>query len=105
MPDARIAFADLPWERQMEGKRVKRFERDGRTIRLVEFTDRFVEPGWCEKGHSGLIVEGALALELVDGRVEQLQAGDGLYVPASPEGRHKAGGPAGGRAVLLLVGG
>src|SRR3954464_9578449 len=95
--DARIAFAALPWESPMEGMRVKRFERDGRTIRLVEFTDRFVEPGWCEKGHSGLVLEGALALELVDGRVEQLRAGDGLSVPASPEGRHKAVVPAGGR--------
>lgn len=110
MPDAsaqgaRIAFADLPWESPMEGMRVKRFERDGRTIRLVEFTDRFVEAGWCEKGHCGLVVEGALALELVDGRVEQLRAGDGLYVPASPEGQHKAVVPPGGRALLLLVDG
>lgn len=103
MPDARIAFADLPWESPMEGMRSKRFERDGRTIRLVEFTERFVEPGWCEKGHSGMVVQGALALEFIDGRVERLSEGDGLYVPAAPEGRHKAVVPPGGRALLLLV--
>jgi len=108
MPDvkeARIAFADVPWERSMEGLRVKRFERDGRTIRLAEFTETFVEPGWCEKGHSGLVVEGSLSLEFADGRVEQLKEGDGLYVPATPEGRHKAVVPPGGRALLLLVDG
>ena len=100
--DARIAFADLPWEDQMEGMRVKRFERDGKTIRLVEFSDTFVEPGWCEKGHSGLVLKGALWLEFANGRKEWLQEGDGLYVPAALEGRHKAVVPS-GRALLLLV--
>lgn len=101
--DARIAFAALPWESPMEGMRVKRFERDGRSIRLVEFTETFVEPGWCEKGHSGMVLEGALALVFLDERTEQLSAGDGLYVPPAPEGRHKAVVPRGGRALLLLV--
>jgi len=100
--DARIAFSDLPWENPLEGMRVKRFERDGRTIRLVEFLDTFVEPGWCEKGHSGMVLEGALTLERVGGRMEQLVKGDGLYLPPTPEGRHKAW-VARGRALLLLV--
>jgi len=102
--DARIAFADLPWESPHEGMRMKRFERDGRVIRLVEFTDTFVEPGWCEKGHCGLVLEGALNLEMIGGRTEQLTAGDGLYLPPTPEGRHKAVVPK-GRALVLLVDG
>ena len=106
MPDlkeARIAFAALPWESPLEGMRVKRFERDGKSVRLVEFADPFVEPVWCEKGHCGLVLEGALTLEMIGGQREQLVAGEGLYLPATPEGRHKAVIPKGGRALLLLV--
>jgi hypothetical protein len=103
--DARIAFDSLPWESPLEGMRVKRFERDGRSIRLVEFSDTFVEPGWCEKGHSGVVLQGAFALEYADGRREQLSEGDGLYIPATLEGRHKAVVPKGGRTLLLLVDG
>lgn len=103
--DARIAFASLPWESPMEGMRVKRFERDGRTIRLVEFTETFVEPGFCEKGHSGMVLQGALWLEYAGGRRERLAEGDGLYLPATLQGRHRAVVAPGERALLLLVDG
>lgn len=45
---------------------------------MLELTREFVEPDWCEKGHIGLVLEGAL------------EEGDGLFIPPGPEGGHKA---------------
>jgi len=54
----------------MPGARSKFFQQEDKQIRLVEFTDEFVEPDWCEKGHIGYVLEGTLAkrsLRLLDG--------------------------------------
>jgi hypothetical protein len=43
--------------------RFKAHRRDGKQIRLLEFTAAFVEPDWCEKGHIGIVLEGAIELD------------------------------------------
>ncbi len=58
MSEAKINFSELPWEEQSVGFRSKVIIRGGRKLRLVEFTDEFVERGWCEKGHIGYVLDG-----------------------------------------------
>jgi len=60
----KVDFDALPWQSSLPGARFK-VHRDGaKQLRLVEFTSEFVEPDWCEKGHVGLVVSGALEIDL-----------------------------------------
>lgn len=49
----KVMFQELPWEEPGAGVRFKAFTRDGKRIRLVEFTKEFIEQDWCKKGLPG----------------------------------------------------
>ncbi len=83
-----IPFESLPWEVSADGVRFKAYERDGRKLRLVEFAREFIEPDWCTKGHIGYILEGQMELDF-DGKVLVFGPGDGVFIPAGPEHKHK----------------
>jgi quercetin dioxygenase-like cupin family protein len=89
MDNPKIDFTTIPWETPLPGARYKAFQKGGRRVRLVEFTKEFVEPDWCSKGHIGYVLEGILEVDF-DGRVIQLSEGDGVFIPAEKETRHKA---------------
>ena len=90
---ARIDFDSIPWDTTTPGARAKVFARNGRRLRLVEFTTDFVEPGWCTSGHIGYVLEGELEITFAD-RTERFARGDGVFIPpgeqhgtiAGPEG-------------------
>jgi hypothetical protein len=65
-------------------------------MRLVEFTQEFVEPHWCEKGHAGLVVAGELEIDF-HGRLVRYPAGSGIVITPGPENGHK------GRAITETV--
>jgi quercetin dioxygenase-like cupin family protein len=56
---------------------------------MLEFTAAFVEPDWCEKGHIGIVLEGAIELDF-HGDLVTYRKGDGLFIPAGARGGHKA---------------
>lgn len=85
----RIEFESLPWEAPAPGVRFKKCERQGRRLRLVEFTKEFVEPDWCTKGHAGYVLEGVIAVDF-QGEDVVFLAGDGLFIPPGTEHGHKA---------------
>jgi len=87
--DVRIRFAELPWEEPAEGARFKAFTRGGTKIRLVEFTNEFIEPDWCEKGHIGYVLEGTLDVSFPEGKV-RLTSGDGVFILGGEPEKHKA---------------
>jgi quercetin dioxygenase-like cupin family protein len=78
----------MEWETQADGVRFKAYEQDGRKLRLVEFTKEFVEPDWCTKGHIGYILEGQMEIDF-DGDKEIFGPGDGLFIPAGEDHKHK----------------
>lgn len=86
---ARIDFSTIPWTEPLPGARVKRVERGGRTLRLVEFTSELREPDWCRRAHRGWVIEGRLELRFPD-RVEVLGPGDGLFIGGGEADRHVA---------------
>jgi hypothetical protein len=45
-------FNTIPWETPARGIRAKSFVCGGKKLRLVEFTQGFIEPHWCIKGMS-----------------------------------------------------
>ena len=89
MPNRRIDFDSLDWIPMAPGARHKVVERGGKRVRLIEFTDAFVEEGWCPKGHSGVLLEGLLEIEF-DNRVERYRAGEGIMTAGGGAEKHKA---------------
>src|SRR5204863_7428295 len=58
-----VEFEKMEWESSLPGARFKAYCRDGKRLRLVEFTSAFAEPHWCEKGHLGIVLHGELEVE------------------------------------------
>ena len=89
MEQYRIDFESMEWESPADGVRFKAYEQDGRKLRLVEFAKEFIEPDWCTKGHVGCILEGKGEIDF-DGKVITFGPGDGIFIPAGQEHKHKA---------------
>jgi ethanolamine utilization protein EutQ (cupin superfamily) len=64
------------------------FKNGNRQLRLVEFTDEFVEPDWCEKGHIGMLLDGILEISF-NGNVVRYKAGNGIFIPSGKTSAHK----------------
>jgi len=85
----RVDFESMPWQSLAPGVRFKAWERNGRWLRLAEFTKEFVEADWCVKGHIGYVLEGVIEVDFRK-REEVFVAGDGLSIPPGSEHGHKA---------------
>jgi len=89
MPLFKVDFDSLDWQSSLPGARSKVY-RDGlKQLRLVEFTSEFIEPNWCEKGHVGLVLSGALEIDF-RGEVISYPEGSGIFIPPGPSSAHKA---------------
>ena len=88
MEQCRIDFASMEWETAAPGVKFKAYEQGWRKLRLVEFSKEFVEPDWCRKGHIGYILEGQVEIDF-DGEVIVFKPGDGVFIPAGEEHKHK----------------
>lgn len=97
-----VPFDEVDWHPMAPGAREKVQVVEGTRLRLLELTEGFEEEGWCRKSHWGLVLEGAMRLELPSGST-RLREGEAIALPPDDEHRHKASVPAGGRAVLFLV--
>jgi quercetin dioxygenase-like cupin family protein len=84
----KVDFESMEWETPVAGVRFKAFEKTGRKLRLVEFAKEFVEPDWCAKGHIGYILEGKIEIDF-NGESIVFGPGDGVFIPAGSEHKHK----------------
>ena len=82
-----IEFDKLQWESPAPGARFKVFRRDGKQLRLAEFTPDFVERDWCDKGHVGIVLSGELEIDFGD-RPVRYREGSAISIPAGQ--KHKA---------------
>lgn len=83
-----INFESMEWESPADGVRFKAYEQGSKKLRLVEFFKEFVEPDWCTKGHIGYILEGQMEIDF-DEKIELFGPGDGVFIPAGPQHKHK----------------
>jgi quercetin dioxygenase-like cupin family protein len=88
MHDVRVDFDAIPWTAPAPNVRFKAYKEGSRQIRLVEFSEGFVEPDWCRKGHIGYVLEGSGRLQF-PGFEATAKEGDGIFIPAGEEHRHK----------------
>jgi quercetin dioxygenase-like cupin family protein len=89
MEQYKIDFDSMVWETPTAGVKFKAYQQGGRKLRLAEFTKEFVEPDWCTKGHIGYILQGEMEIDF-GGQVIMFSEGDGLFIPAGEEHKHKA---------------
>jgi len=88
MNDHLVDFESIPWEQPAPGVRFKASVHHRKRIRIVEFTDQFVEPDWCLKGHIGYVLVGEMEVEF-EGTVTRYKAGDGLFIPEGENHKHR----------------
>jgi quercetin dioxygenase-like cupin family protein len=84
----RVDFDELDWEAPIEGVRHKYIDQNSLRIRLVEYS-REMSPHWCEKGHYGYLIEGQMEIEYKNSRMIY-KPGDGIFIPAGPDHKHRA---------------
>lgn len=69
--------------------RCKAVQEGAKHLRLVEFSHKFVEAHWCEKGHVGYVLAGELEVDFA-GQLTRFPEGSALVIPAGPDHAHKA---------------
>lgn len=99
MENYRVLFDSLDWQSPASGLRFKAYRNGNKQMRLLEHSQEFVEPDWCEKGHAGLVLKGELEVDFQGSKV-LFPEGSGLFIPAGE--KHK-GRPITSSVLLFLV--
>jgi hypothetical protein len=89
MINPRVELVTSEWQVTAPGARQKVAEHGGKRVRLIEFTDEFVEHDWCSRGHAGYVLEGAMEVALEDGASVRFGPGDALVLRPHAD-KHKA---------------
>jgi len=97
----KIVFDEIEWTNAGVGVRYKAFVHGNQRLRLVEFSEGFVEPDWCRRGHAGIVIEGNFANDY-SGRLERYGEGDVIFIPKGDADKHKAILGADEKVTLLL---
>ena len=85
--DHQIDFSKMEWITPAIGVKYKTFINATQRIRLVVFSEGFVEPDWCLHGHSGLVLDGACRINF-NGSIEYLQKGDVFHIETGKNDKH-----------------
>jgi quercetin dioxygenase-like cupin family protein len=100
--DVLVDLEELPWTSSAPGVRDKIAVRGDRRVRLVEFSEDFVEMGWCTSGHEGQVLEGELTIRFASGGNLRAKRGDIILIPAGEEHAHRPEMQQCERALLLF---
>jgi quercetin dioxygenase-like cupin family protein len=96
-----VEFETMEWEHIRPDVRQKIYREASRQIRLVEFDTSDGAEQWCEAGHIGYVLKGALSISF-DGEVVAFRAGDGLFIPAGAETKHRSVSIQAGTQLLMV---
>ena len=84
-----VEFDKLAWDESTTGVRFKVFRYGTQQIRLIEFSEGFLEQDWCQKGHAGYVLDGEFSNDY-SGKVERYKKGDVIFIPKGEQAKHKA---------------
>ena len=101
MSPFKIDFETMDWQQVRPDVRQKVYCEGSRQIRLVEFETSDGAEHWCETGHIGYVLKGALSISF-DGEVISFAAGDGLFIPAGAASKHRSVAIASGTRLLMV---
>ena len=96
-----VEFDKMSWNEPAKGVRSKVFTKGNQQIRLVEFSEGFIEPDWCRKGHAGYVIDGEFTNDY-NGTLERYKKGDVIFIPKGEEAKHKVIMGKGEKVTLLL---
>jgi quercetin dioxygenase-like cupin family protein len=96
-----VNFEKIGWTTPAVGVRFKAYVCNNQRIRLLEFSEGFVEHEWCTSGHIGYVLEGSCSTDF-NGQVEYSKKGDVIFIPKGENDKHKMVMNAGGFVQLLL---
>src|SRR5262245_45169756 len=89
MDEFKVDFDSMEWQSNRPGARFKLHSSGTRQLRLVEFTSDEVAPDWCNQGHIGFVLSGALTIDF-RGKVLSYAEGDGIFIPSGSSTAHRA---------------
>ena len=101
MSSYKINFDGMEWTDAGNGMRYKVYKNGNQQLRLIEFSEGFVESDWCTNGHTGVVLEGSFSTDF-NGYIERFVKGDITHIPSGEADKHKAILGKGEKVVLLL---
>lgn len=101
MSPFKIDFEAMEWQQVRPDVRQKVYCEGSRQVRLVEFETSDGAEHWCETGHIGYVLKGALSISF-NGAVVAFEAGDGLFIPAGEASKHRSVAIASGTLLLMV---
>lgn len=101
MSSFKIGFDSMEWQQVRPDVRQKVYCEGSRQVRLVEFETSDGAEHWCETGHVGYVLKGALSIDF-NGEVISFQAGDGLFIPSGAASKHRAVAISPGTLLLMM---
>ena len=101
MSPFKIDFETMEWQQVRPDVRQKVYCEGPRQVRLVEFETSDGAEHWCESGHIGYVLKGALSISF-NGEIVSFEAGDGLFIPAGAASKHRSVAIACGTLVLMV---
>ena len=96
-----ILFENIEWESPQEGVEQKVYATNNRKLRLLRFSDSFVENEWCNKGHVGFVLKGEMKVDF-NGNMKSYREGDGLWIDEGEKSKHKVVMERGKQIELIL---
>ena len=96
-----VEFDKMSWNEPAKGIKTKVFINGIQQVRLVEFSEGFVEENWCQKGHVGYVINGEFSNDY-NGKIERYKKGDTIFIPKGEQAKHKAILGKGEKVTLLL---
>jgi quercetin dioxygenase-like cupin family protein len=97
----KIDFETMEWQQVRPDVRQKVYCEGSRQVRLVEFETSDGAEHWCETGHIGYVLKGALSISF-NGEVVSFEAGDGLFIPAGAASKHRSVAITAGTLLLMV---
>jgi quercetin dioxygenase-like cupin family protein len=97
----KISFDEIAWQQVRPDVRQKVYCEGSRQVRLVEFEASDGTEHWCATGHIGYVLKGGLRINF-NGEVVSFKAGDGLFIPAGAESKHRAVSISSGTQLLMV---
>jgi len=85
----KIDFQNIEWEEPHIGVRQKVYVNGNQKVRLLIFSDDFVEKDWCINGHIGYVLDGEMKIDF-NGTIKSYKRGDGLCIEKGLSSKHKA---------------
>jgi quercetin dioxygenase-like cupin family protein len=96
-----VEFDKISWNETSNGMRTKTFINENQQIRLVEFSEGFIEKEWCQNGHVAYVIKGEFSIDY-SGIIERYKVGDVIFIPKGEQAKHKAILREGEKVTLLL---